>query len=261
MASDDTEHAAFTAWAISGHPDPEIFRQRLRRAFRRWIACLPAGVGLATLRAGLRTVLGCRRTGIHSAGNGPLMRAPVLAVAGPENLEPYLTISTQMTHTDPRVMERARQLVQVTRYLSAQTGWSEIPGIAEHPQQTPEEFVRSQGWTRGVSGFVEQTAPVVMLAALRYRDDYRQAVQSVIRCGGDTDTTAALVGGMVGARLGPDALPQEWLKAYRDWPHSLDYLRDLAEKPQLVPVPAALSRNLAFGTAVLGYGIRRLLPF
>ncbi|MBN9415287.1 hypothetical protein ABS71_17530 [bacterium SCN 62-11] len=206
LASDDTEHAAFTAWAISGQPDPATFESRLRHAFQRWLACLPAGIGLATLRAGLI------RRGVCSAGNGPLMRVPVLAVAGPENLEPYLEISTRMTHTDPRALERARQLAQLTRYLLGRIPWPDLPGLSENPAQTPEEYVQAQGWKAGVSGFVEHTAPVVMLAALRYRDDYRQAVQSVIRCGGDTDTTAALVGAIVGARLGPQALPREWLQ-------------------------------------------------
>lgn len=260
LASDDTEHAAFTAWAIAGHPDPPTFRRRLRHALRRWIVCLPAGVGLATLRAGLRAGLGLTHTGVYSAGNGPLMRAPVLAVAGPENLEPYLEISTRMTHTDPRALERARQIVQLTRYLTGRSPWPDLPGIPENPSQTPEEYVQSQGWKGGVSGFVEHTAPVVMLAALRYRDDYRQAVQSVIRCGGDTDTTAALVGGIVGARLGPQALPAEWVQAYADTPHSLAYLQSLAASPQLPPILPSLARNLCFGTAILAYGLRRLLP-
>lgn len=90
LASDDTEHAAFTAWAIHGHPDPSTFQRRLRHALRRWIACLPAGVGLATLRAS------------------------ILAVAGPENLEPYLEISTRLTHTDPRALERTRQIASIS---------------------------------------------------------------------------------------------------------------------------------------------------
>lgn len=260
LASDDTEHAAFTAWAIAGHPEPALFERRMRRALRRWVACLPAGVGMATLRAGCKAWLGMTRTGVHSAGNGPLMRAPVLAVAGPENLDPYLEISARLTHTDPRALERSRQIARVTRYLTGQAPWPQIPGIPENPRQTPEEYVRAQGWRQGVSGFVEHTAPVVMLAALRYRDDYKQAIQSVIRCGGDTDTTAAIVGGMVGARLGPRALPPEWLKTYRDTPHSLDYLQKLAYNPQLVPLPPSLARNLLFAPAILAYGFRRLLP-
>ncbi|MFN8613542.1 MAG: ADP-ribosylglycohydrolase family protein [Vulcanimicrobiota bacterium] len=249
LCSDDTEHAAFTYWALSGAADVGDFERRLGHAFRRWMRTLPAGVGWATLRAGL---LG---RGVHSAGNGPLMRVPVLAVAGPPDLEDYLRVSTRLTHTDPRVLERARQLAQVTRYLSGLCPWPEIPGLNEHPDQTPEEFVQARGWS-GVSGFVEHTAPVVMLAALRHRDDFRQAVQSVIRCGGDTDTTAALVGGILGARLGGSGLPQDWLHAYGDWPHSLEQL----QSGRLAPFTASLARNLVFGTCVLGYGLRRLLP-
>ena len=261
LVSDDTEHAAFTAWALAGQPDPATFQRRLRRAFRRWLWCLPAGIGFATLRAGIKTSLGLPNPGVYSAGNGPLMRTPVLAVAGPEDLEPYLKVSTLMTHTDPRALQAVRNIAQVTRYLLGRAPWQAIPGIAENPHQTPEEFVQSQGWKHGVSGFVEHTAPVVMLAALRYRDDYRQALQSVIRCGGDTDTTAAIVGGIVGARLGPSGLPAEWLKGYADRPCSLAYLKSLAEAdPKPLPMLPSLARNLLFGGAVLSYGLRRLLP-
>ena len=261
LVSDDTEHAAFTAWALSGQPDPPTFQRRLRRAFRRWLWCLPAGIGLATLRAGLKTSLGFAQPGVLSAGNGPLMRTPVLAVAGPENLDPYLEISTRMTHTDPRALQAVRHIAQVTRYLLGRAPWQPIPELSENPEQSPEEYVQSHGWKHGVSGFVEHTAPVVMLAALRYRDDYRQAVQSVIRCGGDTDTTAAIVGGMVGARLGSSGLPAEWLETYADRPCSLAYLQSLAEPaPKPLPMLPSLARNLLFGGAVFGYGLRRLLP-
>ena len=249
LCSDDTEHAAFTLWALNGAADAGEFERRLKWAFRRWLRALPAGVGWATLRAGL---LG---RGVHSAGNGPLMRVPVLAAAGPDELDEYLRVCTRMTHTDPRVLLRAQQVARVTRYLMGRCEWPEIPGMEEFPSQTPEEFVRAQGWS-GVSGFVEQTAPVAMLTALRYRDDFRQALQSVIRCGGDTDTTAALVGGMLGARLGRQGLPQDWLRAYGDWPYSLKQL----ESGELAPFGLSLLRNLVFGVCVLGYGVRRLLP-
>ena len=124
LVSDDTEHAAFTAWALAGNPHPAAFQRRLRRAFRRWLWCLPAGIGFATLRAGIKSSLGFANSGIYSAGNGPLMRTPVLAVAGPEDLEPYLHISTCMTHTDH--IAHCRQCAMWPR--SPATCWAAHPG-------------------------------------------------------------------------------------------------------------------------------------
>ena len=129
------------------------------------------------------------------------------------------------------------------------------------PAVEPIEYADSQGWSRGISGFVYHTAPMVVLASLRHRDDYRQAVTSLIDCGGDTDTTAAIAGGMVGARLGPAALPSEWLKAYSDWPLTLEVMARLAAgRGELPGYPLRLGRNVVFGGAILGYGLRRLLP-
>jgi len=270
--SDDTEHAAFTVWALQ---QPDRFESRLRQALRRWLWCLPAGVGLATLRAGLKASLGFRQCGVYSAGNGPLMRAPVLAVGSGERWREHVEISTRLTHTDPRALQGALLVAQVTRYLLGRIGWNEVAEslddnylkeklqqMGEHPSQSPQEYAREQGWEKGISGFVYHTAPLVVEAVLYYRDDYGQAVRSVIECGGDTDTTAAIVGGMLGARLGKVALPDAWVKQFGDRPHSLDYLEKLArgQLQDLPGLPLCLARNLIFGWVILGYGFRRLLP-
>ena len=60
--------------------------------------------------------------------------------------------------------------------------------------RTTEEFAADLGLARGVSGYMYHTVPVAIYAWLRYPDDYRSVVQSAIRCGGDTDTVAAITG-------------------------------------------------------------------
>ena len=270
--SDDTEHAAFTAWALQ---QPEQFDKRMRHALRRWLWTLPAGIGLATLRAGLKASLGLARCGVYSAGNGPLMRAPIIALGEDGAWEQQLQVSTELTHTDPRAHQGARMIALTTRYLVGRLAWAQISEglsdsfllqmlaqMGEFPEQTPQEFAAAQGWQRGVSGFVYHTAPLVVQAALRHRDNFGLAVRSVIECGGDTDTTAAIVGGMVGGRLGPSALPTDLLQSYADRPLTLDYLEKLGrgEVSRLPAYPLCVARNLLFGWAILGYGLRRLLP-
>lgn len=272
LVSDDTDHAAFTMWALQ---QPEQFGPRLRWALCRWFWSLPAGIGLATLRSALKASVGVRACGVFSAGNGPLMRTPIIAAGGGANWMELLKTSTELTHTDPRAYQGALMVGAVTRYLCGEMSWDEVcfllmdPYLSQHlrdmgewPTQASEEFAAAQGWGQGVSGFVYHTAPVVVQVALRHRDDYTAALQAAINCGGDTDTTAAIVGGMLGARLGPSALPKHLLQAYADRPLGLHTLQNLAtgQERDLPSYALSLARNLLFGSAILTYGLRRLLP-
>ena len=72
--------------------------------------------------------------------------------------------------------------------------------------------------------------PVVIHAWLSNQSDYRAAVSSSIECGGDADTTAAIVGGIVGARVGQEGIPAEWMTGLRDWPRSVGWMTRLSEQ-------------------------------
>lgn len=47
--------------------------------------------------------------------------------------------------------------------------------------------------------------------ALVAGDDYKKAVRDSIRAAGDTCGRSAFVGALLGARLGIDALPKDWI--------------------------------------------------
>ena len=64
------------------------------------------------------------------------------------------------------------------------------------------------------SGYVLDTLAFAIGAA-RSGADYRTVVLSAIRLGADTDTTAAVAGGLIGARDGMSAIPVQWLQAMR----------------------------------------------
>ncbi|MCA9618991.1 MAG: ADP-ribosylglycohydrolase family protein, partial [Myxococcales bacterium] len=81
MVSDDTDHACLVALALlRAQGDSQVFARVLARSLRWWLAGLPAGVGLGTLRAILKLWVGfgADRSGVWSAGNGPAMRAPII---------------------------------------------------------------------------------------------------------------------------------------------------------------------------------------
>jgi ADP-ribosylglycohydrolase len=304
--SDDTEHACLVAQSllVSGG-DPIAFTRDLARRLRWWFLGLPAGIGRATLRGCVRLWLGVGpdRSGVRSAGNGPAMRAPLLGVclgSEPERLGAYLQASTRVTHTDPRAeygafavawaahrsadsrggpppdarafVEELRKTIKGDRF-SAQL-FDPLDGIVLSVEagETTEQYAESIGLGRGVSGYMLHTVPVALHAWLRNPDDYRAAVLAAIRCGGDTDTVAAITGALVGARVGKAGIPTEWLAGVIDWPRSVGWVERLARRVaegewRSAPQPAlrlavwALPfRNALFLVWVLVHVLRRLLP-
>lgn len=301
MTSDDTEHACIAAQAlIASAGDEQAFERRMATGLRWWLAALPAGVGWATLRACAKLSLGVppERSGVFSAGAGPAMRSTIIgaAVEDLQQLRRLVRISTRMTHTD-RKAEFAAQ-------GAAFAAWT----AARRPEATPQDFLaslrsffldqpaeewvwlveqavssvgrgestdkfaRTRGWELGVSGYSYHVVPLAIHAWLSHRWDFRGAIEGCILCGGDTDTTAAIAGGIIGAGVGRDGLPQDWLASLRDPPRTVEWMerlgRQLAEvmeshlpqQPLRLPAAPLLLRNALFATAAMGHGLRRLLP-
>jgi ADP-ribosylglycohydrolase len=303
MFSDDTEHACMTGQAllVSGG-EPNRFLQSLAWRLRWWLLGCPFSIGMATLKACLKLWLGVssKESGVWSAGNGPAMRAPIIGVcfgADPDRMIALVRRSTRITHRDPRAewgalaIARAASLAAAARahvpepVPTAQFINEIIPPdgaelielnkrMAESvaANQTTEAFADSLGLSRGVSGFMLHTVPVVLHAWLRFPDDYRAAVQAVLRCGGDADSTAALVGALAGARLGSTAIPEEWRRGLCEWPRDLRWMtrlgRELAKSTaenrpgKGVPLSflGVVSRNFLFNLTVMAHVLRRLLP-
>jgi ADP-ribosylglycohydrolase len=61
-----------------------------------------------------------------------------------------------------------------------------------------------QGWTG------EEAVALAVYCVLRYPDDYAACVRRAANTNGDSDSIACIAGGIIGARLGLDAIPPEW---------------------------------------------------
>ena len=298
MISDDTEHTCLNAQALARSAgEPGEFTRRLARGLRGWLAALPAGIGLGTLRALLKLCLGVSpaRSGVYSAGNGPMMRSAILGVFAaddPDLLRELVRASTRITHTDPRA-ERAALCVARAAARSASGEDVDAQGVLDAfrieaddeleslldqverslaaGEGTPA-FARSLGFAKGVPGYCYATLAVVLHAWLAQPRDFAAAITAIVCCGGDSDTTAAIAGGIVGAGVGPEGIPAEWRSGLRDWPRGAAWMDELADDVAYTRVsglarstvaafyPFALLRNLAFMVLVLLHGFRRLLP-
>jgi len=302
MVSDDTEHACMTAQAlIASAGDEATFVRDLAWRLRWWLLRVPAGIGLATLRATLKLWIGFppSRSGVFSAGNGPAMRSPLLGVCygdQPDKLRRLVHASTQLTHTDPKAEHGALAVALAAHLASREPAAAdlgaqflqqlrgELPDAESFHRlleravksaecgQATEAFALELGLANGVSGYIYHTAPVVIQAWLRHRQDFRAGLTAVIRCGGDSDTTAAILGGILGAAVGKSGLPADLLAGLFEWPCTPAWIADLAERLQQVLesgeparpprlfMPAVMLRNLVFLIIVLLHGFRRLLP-
>lgn len=62
------------------------------------------------------------------------------------------------------------------------------------------------------------TVPLTLWIAAAHLDDYPGAVERALAAGGDTDTLAAIVGGIVAARVSAGGIPREWRAATEPLP-------------------------------------------
>ena len=134
MVSDDTDHTVFVAQALlRSVGDPARFQAALAWRLRFWLLCLPAGIGLATLRNILRLWLGRRPSGVFSAGNGPAMRSAILGVYFARDVaarRAHVKAFTRLTHTDPLALSGALAVAEIAARL-ASGEWTECPAAAD----------------------------------------------------------------------------------------------------------------------------------
>ncbi len=303
MVSDDTEHTVFVAQSLLRHPaSPERFARRLGWCLRGWLLSLPAGIGFATLRAISKLWLGFPpdRSGVYSAGNGPAMRVAVIGACfatDPNQRAAYVAASTRLTHTDPKALIGATVIAELAAWI-VRDRLTEQPALeafvallrscgpkdrkwlatvdaiaqAARDDATVLELADRLGLARGVTGYIHHTVPVVAYAWFRHCGDFRRTLTAVLDCGGDTDTTGAIVGALAGATVGAAGIPTEWRSRIADWPRSLSLLESIADRLAMVAItghsaapvryfwPAIPLRNLVFLLIVLAHGFRRLLP-
>jgi ADP-ribosyl-[dinitrogen reductase] hydrolase len=307
MCSDDTEHTCMLAQSLiatAGSRSADDMQRRFSSNFawrlRFWVLGMPAGIGFATLRAIFKLWIGFppRYSGVYSAGNGPAMRvAPIGVCYGddPALMRALVRTATRITHTDPKA-EHGALAVALAAHLSASGADispadygrrlrealggepGELLPLVERVVQSvargesTADFAAGAGCAHGISGYIFHTVPAALHAWLSHQGDYRASVMTIIRLGGDTDTAAAIVGAIAGARVGRDGIPAQWLRDLWEWPRTVAWMEALSERLAqrcedrlnggALPLSRLLLlvRNALFIPLVLAHGLRRLLP-
>ena len=271
MISDDTEHAMMTLNAVlASDGNVEMFKRSLRMKLKWWFIGLPAGVGMATAKSCLKMWLGLRDTGVYSAGNGPAMRSVILGVMYSDDearRRVYVRATTELTHSDQKALIGARVVAELgalfTREPQASDG-----DVNEIIRKENLSGGGGSGWEerceKGVSGYMMNTVPALIDVGVKHQWHYENSMTAMIKMGGDTDTTAAILGALCGAKKGE--IPSQWIDGVAEYPRSVKAMRSLTKRTKakrfnILFVFAVLIRNIVFLMIVLVHGFRRLLDY
>lgn len=124
--TDDTEHLVMTYLSLLDSQNSQHikkdFERSLSKRLRTWFLTLPAGIGMATLKSLSKLTIGISpsKTGVFSAGNGPLMRAPIIGAFYFDNEDlrkQIVHVSTTITHTDPLAELASHSVADIVAFL------------------------------------------------------------------------------------------------------------------------------------------------
>lgn len=156
-----------------------------------------SGVELQRLGAQLAELTHCHELGWMPAG----VFAHIVSLLARNEASSVREAATQALNTLPEAFPNAHYLGQLQELLryTLHLANSDIPDLeAIH--------ALGEGWV------AEEALAIGLLCSLRHENDFAGAITSAVNHGGDSDSTGAIAGNIVGAHLGLAGIPQRYLK-------------------------------------------------
>jgi ADP-ribosyl-[dinitrogen reductase] hydrolase len=270
-----TDDGELTMSLLRGLVDaPEDPTPAVAARYAAWVASDPFDIGATTAAS-----LGCLRDpafaalakseGAHvamtraarercmrSKANGSLMRATPLAVWGAtRDLDRVVAVTradAQLSHPNAACVVAAIAYVRAVRRLILSAG--DVAAAIAEAREAASEDDEVRTWLEDavdrdvVVPFSPQDGFVKIAFSHAFRHlargtAYEEALRATLLGGGDTDTNACIVGGLLGARFGVSAIPLAWREAVL----GCDTTRGKNPRPDdLHPrhVPSAIARLL-----------------
>lgn len=215
---------------------------------------------LAAIRSYMKDnkpALECGLDDEHSNGNGSLMRIHPMALylfskglVGDEGVE-IIHNTSALTHAHPRAKMGcelyARMLWSI---LDNPSKWSCAKALAEFRnscnsdefyiyerklinriamsylhRENPDKYKAVSRKEIKSTGYVVDTLEAAVWCLLT-TNSYKECVLKAVNLGEDTDTVAAVAGGLAGALYGLDSIPEEWLNALK----KREYIEEMCEE-------------------------------
>lgn len=171
------------------------------------------------------------RTG-RTAGNGSLMRTAPVALAYLDDEDAMVEAAraiSELTHFDPDAADAtvlwcsAIRNAALTTELDIRIGLRHIDSdrrrvwsqrLDEAEASRPADFPNN-GW---VVAALQAAWSAIATTEGRGPEHLRRGLDAAVRCGNDTDTVAAIAGGLLGAAYGASAVPLQWRALLHGWP-------------------------------------------
>lgn len=156
-----------------------------------------SGVELQRLGAQLAELTHCHELGWMPAG----VFAHIVSLLARDEASSVREAATQALNTLPEAFPNAHYLGQLQELLryTLRLANSDMPDLeAIH--------ALGEGWV------AEEALAIGLLCSLRHEDDFAGAITSAVNHGGDSDSTGAIAGNIVGAHLGLAGIPQRYLE-------------------------------------------------
>ncbi len=277
--TDDTHMSWYLAQAVMAQGpdtlDGDTFGAAVGERFSAWLEdpLTPSTAPGNTCQAGVRAWRASgdwRTSGMHrSDGCGAVMRIASLpmALAGAD-LALAAEVQARLTHGHPNASEAAIAASHLLRWTLERgrfgsdlveraiarldDDWARGGGtVADALRAALVQAQRGDDWLdeaaipAGDGGWRSASAlGLAVTAALRWGDDFSQAIDRAARIHGDSDSVACITGMLLGAACGLSGLPARWLTAL-PWCGRLEHMaRSLAERGRPIVAVADLHGHL-----------------
>ena len=233
--TDDGEMTIACLRAIAGHNTYPI--DAVARNYIDWASSSPFDIGMTTRNAlefftalpeGMHAqsvMQQANRLNMNSKANGALMRASVIGAwssrVSLNNAIQAAKHDTALTHPNKSCQNATAAYVAAIRHLILHTGDAEGALAVAVETLMDDDAQEVAIWLDdAINGVIEPTYPnegyVKVAFGLAFyhlmkRSTYTDALYETLLLGGDTDTNACIVGGLIGALNGLDGLPSNML--------------------------------------------------
>jgi len=210
------------------------------RGFLEWFDSGPKDIGNQTQAVLSRrdpSAAAMQRTAASiqglKGGNGSLMRTSVIGVAFLDDESACVEAASlvgALTHDDLRADQACRLWSSAIRHAVLTGTFDGVHGYLDRAGSEEEQFWRPllvQAENGSPADFPKNGWVVHALQtawwAITSTDPsgpghLTAALEAAVRAGHDTDTTAAIAGGLLGARWGASAVPERWQHMLHGWP-------------------------------------------
>jgi len=241
--TDDTEQMILLAESIleKTYLNPENFAEKLKS----WATLSGIRIGPTTREAlqNLAAGIPWSRSGVYADTCGAAMRVLPIGLVynfSLELVERYAVISSIVTHRSDAAVGGAVAVAVATACVCSGMGHEKlVEEVVERTSDYDELLADKIQYSFDISSLEVDVAAEKLGTSMSVWDavpmaffcffsseSYEECILKAVNAGGDTDSIAAMAGGMKGTEVGIEDIPEKWVKKVKD----SDYLIELADR-------------------------------